>query len=242
MRKMLFLFFIFGISLVFAQNYLLDFDGIDDYIAIPGTDSINTNGTFPNRTIELWFQADTLITDSLQTIYEEGGKIRGFHIYIISDTLYVGGWNENETSWDGTWHHHEILADKWYHVALVLDHGTDSVQNNKLYAYLNGYEFSSGNKEGSQLYSHGGDIHIGRHGKTKCHTGDVLFDGGYFHGQLNEVRVWNTPRTQQQIKDNMHNEISVSSRVELTCFSIASKVVSSLAQSIFSCRSLSEWG
>ncbi len=211
MKNLFIILFVFFTLSLFAQNYVLDFDGIDDYITVPGTDSINTAGPYPSRTIEAWFMADTLITDSLQTIYEEGGRLRGFHIFVRTDTLYAGAWNETETSWNGTWYHHKIFANKWYHIALVLDNGTDSLTNNKLFAYLNGYEFSTGNKEGTQIYKHGGDINIGRHGFSQSPEGDINFEGGYFHGRLNEIRVWNIARTQTQIQQNMHQEISSSS-------------------------------
>ncbi len=212
MKKIIVIFlFIISLGLLYAQNYLLQFDGVDDYITVPGDDHINTAGPYKNRTIEAWFRADTLIADTIQTIYEEGGKVRGFHIFIRSDTLYAGAWNINETSWNGTWYHHTVFKNKWYHVALVLNNGTNNIENNKLFAYLNGYEFSSGNKKGTKVYKHPGDIHIARHGHTRIPEGELLTTGGYFHGRLNEIRVWNSARSQQKIKDNMYDEISASS-------------------------------
>ena len=209
MKKYLILIFVLLVTSLFAQNYLLDFDGVDDYIAVPNADSLNMKGPYPNRTIEMWFKADILT--GRQTLYEEGGRLKGFHIYLESDTLYAGAWNETETSWDGTWYHHNIFANKWYHVALVLKDGTDTLSNNKLFAYINGYEFSSGNKQGTKVYQHIGDIHIARHAATKVDTGDVAYTGDYFDGRLNEIRIWNVARTQDEIKNNMHNEVSTSS-------------------------------
>ena len=60
MKKYLILIFVLLVTSIFAQNYLLDFDGVDDYIAVPGADSINTAGPYANRTIEMWFKANTL--------------------------------------------------------------------------------------------------------------------------------------------------------------------------------------
>ena len=62
--------------------------------------------------------------------------------------------------------------------------------------YLNGVQFGVG--QGSKLWGHGGDIAIGRNRDTKFHTGDYN-TAKYFDGVIDEVRLWNIERTQNQI-------------------------------------------
>ena len=95
--------------------------------------------------------------------------------------------------------------------------GGSQKQDNAFKGYLDGQLFGSG--IGSKLWSHPGDVCVGRSGSTKFHTGD---DGGkrYFIGSIDEVRLWNTVRTQQQISSKMDtillgNEYGLSAYYEL---------------------------
>ena len=136
-------------------------------------------GPYPDRTIEVWFRPINVSSTTKQVIYEEGGNLRGFNIYIENGDLYVGGWNENETSWTGTWlTTSSIYNFVWHHVTLRLENGNNNVDADKFKGYLNGIEFGSG--EASQVYAHSGDISIGRNGDTKFHDGEDNSTGEYF--------------------------------------------------------------
>ena len=183
-------------------NHALDFDGSNDYVRIGNSSDINT-GSHNHRykTIEAWFKVDNKnITSRKQTIYEQGGTIRGLNIYVFGGALYVGGWNEpnGESDWDpGTWHStSNIQSNTWHHVALTLN-GGNSVSSNAFKGYLDGQQFGSGS--GSKLWNHGGDVSIARNRDTKFHTGDYN-SARYFAGHIDEVRLWNVTRTQAQIQ------------------------------------------
>mgnify|MGYP001266830748 CR=1 FL=1 len=181
-------------------NTALDFDGNNDYIRINNSGDINTGSNHTNKTIEAWFKVDNKnITSRKQTIYEQGGTVRGLNIYVHGGSLYVGGWNEpsNESNWNpGTFlSTSSIESNTWYHVALTLDGGS-SVTSNAFKGYLNGVEFGSG--DGSKLWNHGGDISIAKNRDTKFHDGDYNYEK-YFDGKIDEVRLWNAVRTQAQI-------------------------------------------
>ncbi len=191
-------------------NYALNFDGINQYVEILNSNDLNTgSNNHTHKTIEAWFSVNNKDTTSIkQTIYEQGGTVRGLNIYIYEGSLYVGGWNEpnNESNWDpGTFlSTSSIMNNTWYHVALTLQ-GGNSVSSNVFKGYLNGAEFGIG--EGSKLWNHGGDISIARNKDTKFHTGDYN-SAKYFGGKIDEVRLWNTTRTQSQIaslKDTVLN-------------------------------------
>jgi hypothetical protein len=183
------------------NNYALDFDGSNDYVKINNSSDINTgSNNHTQKTIEAWFKVENKnITSRKQTIYEQGGTIRGLNIYVYDGNLYVGGWNEpnGESDWDpGTFlSTSSIQSNTWHHVALTLN-GGNSVTNNAFKGYLDGTQFGSG--QGSKLWNHGGDVSIARNRDTKFHTGDYN-SAKYFAGMIDEVRLWNVERTASQI-------------------------------------------
>ena len=184
-------------------NTALDFDGSNDYIRINNSGDINTGSNHTNKTIEAWFKVDNKnITSRKQTIYEQGGTVRGLNIYVHGGSLYVGGWNEpsGESNWNpGTWlSTSSIQSNTWHHVALTLS-GGNSLSNNAFKGYLDGTQFGSG--QGSKLWHHPGDVSIGRNRDTKFHSGDYS-SSRYFGGLIDEVRLWNSTRTQSQIASN----------------------------------------
>ena len=174
-------------------NHALDFNGSNQYIKINNSSDINTGShNHTQKTIEAWFRVDNKdITTRKQTIYEQGGTVRGLNIYVYGGSLYVGGWNEpnGESDWDpGTWlSTSNIQSNTWHHVALTLNGGND-VTNNAFKGYLDGTQFGSG--QGSKLWNHGGDVSIARNRDTKFHTGDYnseKYFGGLIWGAVNGV-------------------------------------------------------
>ena len=163
----------------------VSFDGFNDQIDIPNNDLINTGGPYSNRTIMLWFRTTT--TSGNQMIYEQGGGSRGFNIYLVDNNLYVGGWNDAEYGWPGTWLSTTINSNQWYHVALVLRGAIDSLEPEKLFLYVNGVEVDRGS--GGYLYSHTGDIRIGNSGDTKTHNSGIY---GNFTGYIDEFAIHNS--------------------------------------------------
>ena len=182
------------------NNYALAFDGSNDWVQIGNSGDINTGSNHTQKTIEAWFEVNNKdLTSYKQTIYEQGGTVRGLNIYIYGGSLYVGGWNEpnGESDWDpGTWlSTSSIQSNTWHHVVLTLN-GGNSVTNNAFKGYLDGTQFGSG--QGSKLWNHPGGIGIARNADTKFHTGDYS-SARYFGGTIDEVRLWNVERTASQI-------------------------------------------
>jgi len=189
-------------------NYALSFNGSNQYIEIQNNSLINTGSSHTAKTIEAWFKVDSVdFADHKQTIYEQGGNARGLNIYIYDGLLYAGGWNEpdGESDWDpGTWlvtDADAITSGNWYHVALTLDAtASGNTTNGILKGYLDGVEFGSGS--GSKLWSHPGDVSIARHKDTKFSPNNDNSQVKFFSGSIDEVRLWNTVRSQSQINDN----------------------------------------
>lgn len=144
-------------------------------------------GTNTQRTIALWFQADDVEGAGRQLLYEEGGGTRGLNIYIEDGRLVVGGWNRSESGWLGTWvSTGAVQSGRWHHVALTLE-GGPTTQPGALHGYLDGVRFGSG--EGSQLWSHSGDVTIGGVGDTRYPDGGGGSTG--FLGRIDDMRIYN---------------------------------------------------
>jgi len=190
------------------EQNTLDFDGVEDYVSIANSADINTGGPYSDRTIEAWFYAEDVNKTTKQVIFEEGGGTRGLNIYIDNGALYVGGWNlpSNQSNWAGTWlSTTSISSQRWHHVTLRLENGTNTVGADKFKGFLDGVEFGSG--DGAALYAHGGNISMGRNGSTRFHDGNDGSAGEYFEGKIEEFRIWNEARTLDDIKNDMYREL-----------------------------------
>ena len=80
------------------------FNGLDTEIRIPDSGFINTGGPFRARTIELWFNAESINPEPERgVLYEEGGTTRGLNVYVEQvdgqDMLFMTGWNRAEEFW-----------------------------------------------------------------------------------------------------------------------------------------------
>lgn len=190
-----------------APANALTLDGVNEYVLFPDTDSINST-TVTSRTIELWFRADDPSIATNQVIFDEGGATRGFAIYIRSNTLYVGGWNDSatESNWTGTYlSTTDISPDTWHHVALVLDNAGTTVESDKLIGYLDGKQFAIGS--GSQLWSHNGDISLGANTDGLHDDGNNGSLGNYFGGDVDDLRIWSVARSEGEIRTGMYTNM-----------------------------------
>jgi len=93
----------------------------------------------------------------------------------------------------------EVSTGKWFHLAGVLD-----FTNKTIRFYVNGELVASQNSVafGSNTYSSGAgsDEIIG--------ANQPLTATQYYHGYIDDMRIWKTPRSQSQIIDNMTETIS----------------------------------
>lgn len=171
----------------------LQFDGVDDGVKLPDSNGLNTGGPFMNRTIAAYFKcSDVSITDHKQTIFEEGGRTRGFVVNVFDGKVYVGAWNRAEYQWAGAWPSADIESNRWYHVALVLRDTINAVEDDKFEMWLDGKMIAS--EAGGQLFAHGDDTGIAYTNANAVFHDD---DGAgtnihYFGGIIDEVIVYNS--------------------------------------------------
>ena len=156
--------------------YSLWFDGLDDYMEIPGYNGIS--GSQP-RTVSAWVKTNPLATN--QTIIQWGTDATGqlWLFYILSDGKlalagYGGGVMSNAVVADGQWHH----------VAAVLEDGQNTSDAVKLYVdrQLDAVPFAGVctlNTTADQ------PLHIGVWNRPVA--ADKIF---YFLGHIDDVRIY----------------------------------------------------
>ncbi len=165
----------------------LSLDGDLDYAAASDRPSLSITGQ--SITVEAWIKhdgssdADAMILDK-----QDGGH--GYQLSLVGSgeevpvKFRIGNFGTSITSKSG------IPADTWTHVAATYD-GTN------LTLYVNG-----------ELDRQFGDDTEISDGATSLYLGTTeAANGRFFSGQIDEVRVWNGGRTEQQIQANYQQEL-----------------------------------
>ncbi|MCD4817689.1 MAG: LamG domain-containing protein [Candidatus Cloacimonetes bacterium] len=178
-----------------SPGYALDFDGIDDYVIVSSDSELRPANNF---TIEVWIKPNNIIENQVIFMHDEnGGGDDGYALYIYNEDVYFSAHNgSNQT----------IISDErltlncWNHLAAVYDNST-------LKIYVNGIEKTQAGS-GNIVYSVFDNVNIGRRGGT-YHPNTLLYEG-----LMDEIRLWNVVRTEQQIRENMNlsltgNEIGI---------------------------------
>ena len=171
----------FSLCLIIGQDHSINFDGNNDYILIPDHAALDLT---ENYTLEAWIFPESFswlggIISKYQTSAANGYMLRLTH-----QSPYTGlGFDEVVTS-TGV-----LNSSQWYHIAAVNNGG-----NRKL--YVNGVEY---NLSGSALNvsANGDPLRIGSD-----------YSGRFFDGRIDEVRIWNVPREQDDIISTMDTVLS----------------------------------
>ncbi|MFH1196301.1 MAG: S8 family serine peptidase [bacterium] len=173
-------------------GYAVKYDGLEDYIQIPGHSKIGEIESNDKVTIEAWIFinnfsqgyfpiAEFYIADIdwgwAFSIYQPIGL--GFSlIYSYKEAAY------------------NFQTNRWYHVAVSYDKSQNKVKF-----------FVNGEKIKEEPYAE--DIPDTQQFNSPLFIG-VNYSGGdeFSDGIIDELRIWNTARTDQQIMDNMFKKIS----------------------------------
>ena len=157
----------------------LSFDGVDDYVEVPDSDSLEG---MEELTISIWAKWTDKTTPSEQWLYrkrgcyslrQQNGIINYIVIYGQTDTVYI---NPNYEIIEGEWHNFVIVYDS---VDKTLDF------------YVDGLLHTHGtNKDGGLVGSSSYNLRIGAYG-------DAHF---FFNGIIDEVRIYNRALSEEEIK------------------------------------------
>jgi len=192
-----FMFLLFTVCSLYAQQgtYALRFDGSNDY-ALIGSGYGNPN----TLTIELWFKTSTT---SYSALFGQSDFLPpGTGVYyvpvlaLLSDGRIRGeiytGVNEGITS-TGSYN-----DNRWHHAAMV----GSSPQS----LYLDGVLI--GTRTGTIDNSWWTTTTIGTGFSSTDRGAPVENSWYYFNGAIDEVRIWNTARSEAEIKANMYKELA----------------------------------
>ena len=184
-----------GQTITGDSNNVLSLDGTNDYVSIPDSDSIDF-GTNDNFTVEAWVKADSNQPDTgnpSNDIIEKWSASGGYPFVIryIRDTGEIvvaryDGSNSSAITSSVT-----INDDQSHHVAFVKE-------GSELRLYINGVldgtttDITTGNTQNNS------PLYIGRRGNNK----------NYFKGEVDELRIWNTARSAEEISGNYQQTLS----------------------------------
>ena len=177
----------YGEQKVFTTNMIppgnaLDFDGNGDYVSISDDDQFDLT---TNYSFEVWIYPHSFPwLGGLITKYHYAGN--GYFLRLTSNSPYTGLDFDQMNTATGI-----LSADEWHHVAAVNNNGERKL-------YLNGIEQSLT----------GTPLNVQVNTDPVCIGVDYLPAPRYFDGRVEEVRIWNTARTESEIQNNMFKTLN----------------------------------
>lgn len=175
-----------------GQNNALDFDGVDDFIALATTPNTTQ---YPkgnqSRTVETWFKLPDL-TNSY-TIFGQGDHETGkqFAIKMLGDgrIFFHGHYNDAEAYW--------TQDLNWNHLAITYD---NTLSSGNMKIYLNG------NLIGQGQVAFNDDVNDDTLNGISIGTYLDLNFAAPYKGQLDNFRIWDKALSQSEINDSRNNE------------------------------------
>ncbi|MFC1856056.1 flagellar filament capping protein FliD [Thermodesulfobacteriota bacterium] len=159
----------------FSQS--LDFDGIDDYVEVTGSASLNLN-TENNFTVEAWVKPDSYSGGVARIISKTG-----IEIYLDQGSQSVYAFVNGATS--ATVQSNAVLpatfTDEWYHIAVTYD--STAPLNSRTKIYINGTNETIGATDtvAGAITDDLSNMYIGN---------DIAGAGNAFDGQIDEVAFY----------------------------------------------------
>lgn len=181
----------------FSAN-ALNFDGSNDIVVVPKIVSsdftveywMNTTSTGPGGS--QWYNGDGIVDAEVAGVTNDWGTA------LIGSKLGFGIGNPDITLISST----SVNTGNWIHVAATWKQSTGA-----MVLYING------NQEGSNT----GGTNL-RSAPTRITFGELQTNIQRFNGSIDEVRIWNTVRTQAQIQANMNKELDPGAESNLVAY------------------------
>ncbi|MCW8811146.1 MAG: T9SS type A sorting domain-containing protein [Ignavibacteriaceae bacterium] len=181
--KTISLFFILSLSSVLAQNWQLQYDGLDDYCTVPNAEALFSN--LDVFTVETWIKASDF---SNGLIFLHGSSAELLFGILPDGTLTFGTAFVTSGTLVASLAGAYPADGMWHHVACVRT-GT-GVGQGKI--YIDGVDQTDpGNNTTSPTLTFSGDLYFG--------VGVFLY---FLNGSVDEIRIWSIVRTQTQINNN----------------------------------------
>ncbi|MCX6250866.1 MAG: right-handed parallel beta-helix repeat-containing protein [Bacteroidetes bacterium] len=170
-----------------AEGFVIDswpgtallYNGSSKYVEVADNNTLDLTN---NYTLEAWIYPESFtFLGGIISKYQTSGA-NGYYLRLTISSPYTG------LNFDGLSTAQGVLEiNKWYHIAAVNNNGTRIL-------YVNGVSLPlSGTAD--VISSNSDPFTIGV---------DYLAGARYFNGKIDEVRLWDSVRTQRQIRENMH--------------------------------------
>jgi hypothetical protein len=182
---------------VYIKNYKVEkeytnsltFDGVNDYVSIPHNAKFNLTGSL---TIEGWVYINN--SSSFHMVATKttgnGGAINTFELRVDITTRFLT-FIGVDTAFKSITSTVAVPLNLWSHIAVTKTAGTVNL-------YINGQNVGSGSIGTTNTNTN--PVYLGARNDL---TAPQLLTG-----QLSEVRIWNTARTQQQISENKNKKLT----------------------------------
>jgi len=184
--------------LVLNQRTMLKFDGINDYVHVP---QINNVKYGPRFTIEMLIRIDSITTtQTLFTISRTQAENRDqavFSLVPANGGVKLNFWDYSKEKGKTYGFPQSFVSDiillpgQIYHVAFVKDVMIGTF-------YVNG-EPAGSMKARKNIHYDSNDVFLGF---------DNAENNYYYKGYMDEVRIWDIARTQNELQNNINNELT----------------------------------
>ncbi len=175
------------------EMYSLYFDGDDDFLEIAHNDRFAFADAL---TIETWVRPQANNTeDGLRTLVMKGdnnAETAGYGLALDTDGHLCYWVDENTANLRKSTA--TVQDDAWQHVAVVVDKSIPSTR-----FYINGVD--AGGVAAAILHNNTESLLVGRQGTTDATARN------HFRGWLDELRIWNTARSPEQIAAGAHDPL-----------------------------------
>ena len=171
----------FSLNLVIGQDHSINFDGNDDYIRILDHASLDLT---ENYTLEAWIFPESFSWLAGIISKYHTNAANGYMLRLTHQSPYTGlGFDEVVTS-TGV-----LNSNQWYHIAAVNNGGDRSL-------YINGSEYTLSGTP-LNVVANNNNLKIGSD-----------YSGRFFDGRIDEVRIWDIPRSQDDIVATLDTVLS----------------------------------
>ncbi len=176
----------------------LNFDGSDDYVAVPHVVSsdftieywMKTTATGPSGS--QWYNGDGIVDA------EVGGVTNDWGTSLVQTKLAFGIGNSDITIKSTS----DVNTGNWVHIAVTWKQSTGA-----MILYVNAVQENSTT----------GSTNL-RNAPTRITFGEIQTNLNRFNGSLDEVRIWNVVRTQTQIQTDMNTEVDPTAESNLVAY------------------------
>ncbi|MBR9915437.1 MAG: T9SS type A sorting domain-containing protein, partial [Algicola sp.] len=171
----------------------IDFDGTNDYISFQ--DNYNLSNTF---SVEVWVKPESISGNQTLLSKRDANDLSTGYDLSLNGSTVTFNWNSTGSIQSSF----PISTDRWYHIAVTNDNGNYNL-------YIDGIAVSSP-ITGALPTSNGMRGIAGGMDQANNPPNRPV---NYYHGWMDELRIWNVALTESQIRQMMNQEIQDNSAV-----------------------------